>query len=289
MKKYIWIIVSSFLFILLGASGYWNYLQYKTNEEILKRIVSLETQLKQIKEENILLRAKLIQPTPEIPGVVFTFDDGPFRNYSKTGSTNHTEIILDTLKAEGIKAAFFVLGSQFDKKVSGKGETSELYKNWLKKVSREGHTLGIHDYYHTSYWKQTKKQLAKSIDSTIKKVKEITGSEPSNYCRSPGGRISPEVENYLSQRGLKHVYWHIEAEPLNMKTTDQYLAHIKEDIDKGMRGIILMHDRNASTYLPELIKYLKAKSIKIISLEEWESKYGLPLTPYQMQSVTWGK
>lgn len=287
MKKYIWLIVSSFLFILLGASAYGNYLQYKANEEILKRIVSLETQLKEIKEQNVLLRAKLIQPTPEIPGVVFTFDDGPFRSYTKVNSTNHTEIILNTLKSEGIKATFFIMGGQFDKKVSGGGETSELYKNWLRRTAQDGHTIAIHDYYHTSYWKQSKKQLAKSIDSTIKKVKEVIGATPSNYCRSPGGRISPEVETYLSQRGLKHVYWHIEAEPLNLKTTDQYFGHIKAEIDKGMRGIILMHDRNASIYLPELIKYLKAKSIKVISLEEWESKYGLPLTPYQTQSVSW--
>lgn len=280
------IIISCLLAVTLIASGILNYLQYQKSQELLKTITTLEYEIKNLQNENLLLRAKLIQPIPEIPGVVFTFDDGPFRHFNKANSIEHTQIVLDILKANGIKAAFFIVGSQLDKNVAGKGGTLECYKNCLSREIQEGHTIGIHDYNHIPYWKQSRKQLEKSLDATINKIKENMGINPSVYVRSPGGRISPEVETYLSQRGYKHVYWHIEAEPTNLKS-NQYLAHIKSELDKGLRGLILMHDRNASSYLLELIKYLNEKNIKIIPLEEWESKYGMPLTPYQTQSTPW--
>jgi len=287
MKKYTWLIISSLLFILLCVSVYWNQLQSRAIEAMQNKIAVAEAQLNKLKEENIILRSKRIQPTPEIPGVVFTFDDGPFRFYNNGNPINNTEIILDILKSEGIKAAFFVLGEQYDKKVSGGGESTELYKSWLKRTSQEGHTIAVHSYSHIAYLKQSKKKMEQSINLTIKRIKELTGAEPSDYCRSPYGWISTEVEKYLGQRGLKHVYWHIAAEPLNMKTTDQFITHLKSEIDNGMRGIILMHDRHASTYLPELIKYLKEKKIRIMPLEEWDAKYGLPQTPHQKQVGAW--
>jgi len=274
------IIISCVLGAILITSAILNYFQYRKNQELLKTIESMEKNIRQIQEENLLLRAKLIQPIPEIPGVVLTFDDGPSRHFNKTNPIEHTEMVLDILKSAGVKATFFVLGSQFDKNIAGKGDTLERYKNCLNRQVQEGHTIGIHDYNHIPYWRQSLRQLEKSLDGTANKIKEITGLNPSAYVRSPGGRISPEVEAYLSQKGYKHVYWHIEAEPLNLKP-NQYLAHIKSELDKGLRGIILMHDHNASSYLPELIKYLNEKHIKIVPLAEWESKYGLPLTPYQ--------
>lgn len=280
MKHLSWIIVVSILSLLLVASAGWNYLQYQNHQEILKRIVSLEQGIRQLQTENTILKAKLIQPIPEISEVVFTFDDGPYRYYNQRQGIEHTEIILDILKAYHIKATFFVLGSQFDEQSAGRGETLERYRKLLKRMVQEGHTVGIHDHYHIPYTRQSRKQLERSLVFTANKIKEITGRAASVYVRSPGGRISQEVESYLKEKGYRHTYWHIEAEPLDLKS-GEYLPHTRDEIAKGRRGIILMHDRNASDYLSDLIKYLSSRNIKIIPLAEWESKYGLPLTPYQ--------
>ena len=61
--------------------------------------------------------------------VFLTFDDGP--------SETVTIPILETLKNEGIKATFFVLGSRV-----------ELYPELVKKEYDEGHYIASHGYSH---------------------------------------------------------------------------------------------------------------------------------------------
>lgn len=59
--------------------------------------------------------------------VYLTFDDGP--------SETVTPKILDILKAENVKATFFVLGNSID--------SSEESKNILKREVSEGHSLSL--------------------------------------------------------------------------------------------------------------------------------------------------
>src|SRR5437016_13359715 len=56
--------------------------------------------------------------------VSLTFDDGP---------SEDTESILDVLKHYGIKAAFFMIGSQVEK-----------FPEIARRVAREGHEIGNH-------------------------------------------------------------------------------------------------------------------------------------------------
>lgn len=217
--------------------------------------------------------------------VVLTFDDGPYRRINANEIIDHTGIILDILKQENIKATFFILGIQLDTSIVQMGETYQKYCEWLKRMFNEGHTVAIHDRNHISYFKQTKKVLEESLNYTRKRIKEITGQDVSFYVRSPGGSISSQVEQYLADNNCKHVFWHINPESELHLTTQQILNNLIEDINKGKRGIILMHDRTASEYLQELIRFLKVNRIRIVSLEEWDQKYGLPETPHTRQLI----
>jgi peptidoglycan/xylan/chitin deacetylase (PgdA/CDA1 family) len=291
--KKLWrIIAVSILALLLVASATANYSLYTLNQRLTEEnedtksvIRKLQLEIMQLKEQIKQMEQSRNPNAPRPDAVVFTFDDGPYRSYSPGNSTEHTEIILDILKKNNVRAAFFVLGCQFDEEQVGSGGTLEHYKKWVKRVVDEGHTLSIHDYNHVPYWKQSKKELEKSFEFTAGKIREFTGTLPSKYVRSPGGSISEEAQAYLKQKGFRHVYWDIEAEPLNLKTSGGFLDHSKNEIAQGKRGIILMHDRNASGYLADLIKYLNSKNIKIVSLADWDRKYGLPKTPYKSQTV----
>ncbi|MBI4834347.1 MAG: polysaccharide deacetylase family protein [Planctomycetes bacterium] len=291
--KKLWrIIVAVLLGLLLIASATANYSLYTINQRLAAQNEDAKSLARKLQLEIMQLKEQIKQleqarnPNAAKPNaVVFTFDDGPYRSYSPDNSTEHTEIILDILKKNNIKATFFVLGCQFDEEQVGSGGTLERYKKWVKRVVDEGHTLSIHDYNHIPYWKQSREELEKSFKFTSGKIREFTGVSPSKYVRSPGGSISEEAQAYLKQKGLRHVYWNIEAEPLNLKTSGGFLDHVKNEIAQGQRGIILMHDRNASGYLADLIKYLNSKNIKIISLAEWDRKYALPKTPYKNQVV----
>ena len=212
--------------------------------------------------------------------VVFTFDDGPYRDYQPGATIEHTESILDILKAENIKATFFVLGSQFDPEEAGQGGTFQCYQEWLKRMVAEGHTVAVHDYRHVAYRKQSRTELDHSINYTRRRIREVTGQPAASYVRSPGGLLSQETADYLKEKKYPHVYWHLNGELFDDDSND-YLGHLKEAIEEGGRGIILMHDRNASGYLPGLIDFLKEKDIPIISLEKWAATYSLPDTPLE--------
>lgn len=209
--------------------------------------------------------------------VVFTIDDGPYRNINN-GTTEHTEIILDILRREGVPATFFLLGCQLDTKFVSAGGTYQRYCEWVRRMFADGHTVGIHDYNHIQYFKQSKSQLADSLIYTRMRIKEVSGYDVAAYVRSPGGAISPEVAAYLKANNYKHVFWHINPETQQHLKPKEILDNIISDLNNCKRGIILMHDRTASAYLADLIKYLKSHNIKVISLSEWEARYGLPDT-----------
>jgi len=217
--------------------------------------------------------------------VVFTFDDGPYRQVNGKEKADHTGIILGILNRENIKATFFILGFQLDTANVKTGETYQRYCQWLSRMFSEGHTVAIHDRNHIQYYKQSKNDIDASFTYTKTRVKEICGQDISCYVRSPGGTISRNVAQYLRQSGYKHIFWHINSEPEQHLTPKEILKVIINELDKGKRGIIMMHDRNASGYLDELLMFLKANRIKVISLEEWERRYGLPATPYTSQKV----
>jgi peptidoglycan/xylan/chitin deacetylase (PgdA/CDA1 family) len=60
--------------------------------------------------------------------VALTFDDGP---------SEDTESILDVLKAYGVKAAFFMIGTQVEK-----------FPEVARRVALEGHEIGNHSLSH---------------------------------------------------------------------------------------------------------------------------------------------
>ena len=217
--------------------------------------------------------------------VVLTFDDGPFRQANGKGTINHTGIILDILKRENLRATFFILGFQLDTAQVKTGETYQKYCQWLGRMFAEGHTVAIHDRNHIQYYKQSKKELEASFAYTKNRVREICGREMSCYVRSPGGSVSREALQYLRQNGYKHIFWHINSEPELHLSPKEILNAIIKELNRGKRGIIMMHDRNASEFLDELLRYLKANKIKVITLEEWERRYGLPETPFTPQKV----
>ena len=63
------------------------------------------------------------------PVVALTFDDGPYRP--------HCEAVLETLRAQSIRATFFIVGS-----------AAEQAPELLTAILAGGHELGNHSYSH---------------------------------------------------------------------------------------------------------------------------------------------
>ncbi|MFH1226539.1 MAG: polysaccharide deacetylase family protein [Planctomycetota bacterium] len=286
MKKFslIFVIIGLVIaIVLVGLYIHSSSDKARRNQDVLLKRISAVPDIAAEKQLLLFCQFPSNDNAGMINEVVFTIDDGPYRNINGS-TTEHTEIILDILKREKTPATFFLLGWQLDTKKVSTGVTYQCYCQWVKRMFEEGHTVGIHDYNHVQYFKQNRSQLSDSLIYTRTQIKEVSDHDASSYVRSPGGSISPEVSAYLKENGYKHVFWNINPETQPHLKPSEILNNIFADLNNGKRGIILMHDRTASAYLSDLIKYLKEHQIKVISLSEWEAKYGLPdtvMTPHR--------
>jgi peptidoglycan/xylan/chitin deacetylase (PgdA/CDA1 family) len=95
--------------------------------------------------------------------VAFTFDDGPHPRY--------TPELLDLLQDYQVKATFFVLGSQAD-----------LHPDLIRRMHREGHQIGIHNYNHTSNWLMLPWTVRRDhMERTADIIESIIGKRPDHY------------------------------------------------------------------------------------------------------------
>ena len=105
-----------------------------------------------------------------------TFDDGP--------SEENTERVLDILKKRNIKATFFLVG-----------ENVERHPEIVRRIVREGHTIGIHCYNHDyKALYQSAETYVEDFEHARRVVYETCGVEAQMF-RFPGGSIN----NYNQQ------------------------------------------------------------------------------------------
>ena len=183
-------------------------------------------------------------------GVIYlTFDDGP-----NSGTTN---VILDILKEEGVKATFFVTNNGPD----------EL----IKREFDEGHTVALHTASHDySIVYASDESYFNDLYSVQNRVKRITGVE-SKIIRFPGGasntvsrRYSNGIMTRLTQevvnRGFKYYDWNISSGDAGGTTQ---ASGVYNNVVSGLRhdrvNMVLLHDIKGHTRdaLRDIIRYGK--------------------------------
>lgn len=211
------------------------------------------------------LPVALPQLTPyEAESVVYlTFDDGP--------DDKVTPQVLDILKAEGVKATFYVCGNMVD-----------TYPDVLKRIFDEGHAIGNHSYNHdynqlyASPW-----SFMEQIIQTDNSIKNIIGVRPF-IIRAPGGANGMFTANFYSMVedcGYVEHDWNVlteDATPSRPNASQQInnvLGYLGENPPRTV--ILLMHSNGDKTEtvkaLPEIIRFLR----------DWGYKFGVvtPMTP----------
>ena len=199
-----------------------------------------------------------------------TFDDGP--------STEVTQQILETLKANNIKATFFILGSNVEK--------SDIQKELLKEMVMEGHALGNHGYCHdysVLYPGRVANPtvLVNDMKKSENVMKSVLGDNFStNVIRLPGGHMSwntKALDPVLEKNGYSYIDWNVlngDAES-NDRTVEQLVNRFKGTLS-DLAGnddvlVILMHDTNAkkttAQSLQQIIDYLKSLGYEFRTLK----------------------
>ncbi|MHC2019988.1 polysaccharide deacetylase family protein [Methylobacterium sp. CM6247] len=197
-------------------------------------------------------RTNYRQTLPLAPGeVVLTFDDGPM--------PRRTAAVLDALRAECVKATFFVVGTMV-----------ASYPDILRRTAAEGHTIATHTWSH-AYLNRTRSEVAQrdQISGGLLAARSVLGdANPSlsPFFRYPGLGNTRALDRYVGGQHLIPFSIDVDGEDWKRITPAQVVDRVMGRLDVLGRGIILLHDIQARTVtvLPELLRQLKANGYRVV-------------------------
>ncbi|KAJ3301953.1 chitin deacetylase [Kappamyces sp. JEL0829] len=143
---------------------------------------------------NSCLRPNDIYRCPSNKDWGFTFDDGIARHLT-AGPSEYSPTLLDWLKSKGIKATFFLVGSQVVQ-----------FPEVVQRQFDEGHQIAIHTWSHRALTSLTTDQVVAELEWTAQAIQQIIGVRPT-YFRPPFGDIDDRVRQIAAAMGLKPVIW----------------------------------------------------------------------------------
>lgn len=193
--------------------------------------------------------------------VYLTFDDGP---------SIYTEQILDILDEYGVKATFFVVGTQ-----------AESYPDRYREIVERGHTIGMHSYSHVySDVYKSKESFIKDYQKIRDYITETTGVTPTIY-RFPGGSSNTvsktdmdELCSYLTGEGVTYFDWNISSgDATRYPLSPERIAYnCLSTVGNFKNAVILLHDTGT--------KYTTVQALPAIieGLQRMEDTQILPIT-----------
>ena len=195
--------------------------------------------------------------------VSLTFDDGP--------DPTITPRVLDTLREQELKATFFVVGRQVAK-----------HPDLLRRIVREGHTLGNHTYSHSDMADLAPARMRWELRSTQRAVDDALGYHyemsmmrppyGSPYFDGPGDL--PVFQKVVRGQGLFVVTWTVDPRDyLFDGQPESVLRRVaRADRLKKREGdeVLLLHDTKPQTAeaLPEIIAHYQSLGLRFASVEE---------------------
>lgn len=208
--------------------------------------------------------------------LVLTFDDGPL--------PATTSKILDALKAECVRATFFLIG-----------RNAEASPAVARRMAAEGHTLGHHSFSHpaTTLRGLSTEQAAADIRRGMEADDRAaygawTGAPKTPFFRFPGFADTPDLNAALARQGVTVFGADLWASDWDEMTPEAQRALLLARIEKARKGIVLMHDSRPQTaaMLPGLLRDLKARGYRIVHIAPGEAPAPLVEAPANWRSET---
>jgi len=189
--------------------------------------------------------------------VAITFDDGP---------SVWTTPILETLKTEGVKATFFLLGKNV-----------ERHPDIARRIKAEGHTVGLHGHSHTKLHLKGPQFIRRDFDQCETAFLKA-GLSHSQIVRFPHG-----LKNIFAVAEIRRRHYHLCA--WGKGVWDSKLPGVDWIIARSLEiqpgEILLLHDGDGvkenpdrsqtAEALPKILQGLKARGYEFVTLAKVES------------------
>lgn len=193
------------------------------------------------------------------PVVAMTFDDGPHPKL--------TPILLDMLKARGLKATFYLIGNRV-----------VTWPDIVRRIADEGHEIGNHSWTHPNLAKYSDNGVLDQIDRTSDAIFKITGRPPVTF-RPPYGSFTRRQRLMLyKNRNLPTILWSVDPQDWRRPGANVVASRIVNGAHSG--SIILSHDIQSGTIkaMPQTFDTLSQRGLKFIPISQmmgwplWQSR-----------------
>ena len=183
--------------------------------------------------------------------IALTFDDGPHPKI--------TSKILDILDKYGVKATFFVIGTNV-----------KNYPDQISRIYEKGHEIGNHTYSHNILKSMPKSKIEKEIFDTIKEVEKICDYKP-KILRPPCGIFDYNLEKIAVENNYKIVLWNIDTNDWAHSSSSSIVKNVIKNVKDG--AIILFHDYISGDYysldaLETLIPILLEQGYEFVTITQ---------------------
>ena len=202
----------------------------------ITNLIDTETEKKQIIEK---YKGKKV--------IALTFDDGPSR---------YTEKLLDILEENDAKATFFVLGYKIEDRM-----------DTVKRISRNGHSIGIHGYTHKLFTKLSEEEINYEIEETRNILENIINDKV-NFIRVPYGSINEKTKAVIEKHDLTSILWNIDSKDWKLRNKEKIKKRVVKQAKD--RKIILMHDTYSFSVnaAKGIIEDLKKDGFYFVTIDE---------------------
>lgn len=191
--------------------------------------------------------------------IYLTFDCG-YEN-------GNTATILDVLKKHNAPATFFVVGNFIS--------TSP---DLVKRMAKEGHTVGNHSYHHPDMSKiSTMESFSKELQELEDLYTETTGKPMTKFYRPPQGKYSENNLKMAQELGYKTFFWslaYVDWYQDKQPTKEEAFSKLIGRIHPG--AVVLLHSTSSTNaqILDELLTKWEEMGYTFQSLEQLVEKSG---------------
>lgn len=193
---------------------------------------------------------EVLRGNPDRPWVALTFD--------ADAAADPTLHILDTLRAYGVRATFFIQGWWADR-----------HPDLVRRMVEEGHEIGNHSNTHPDFRTLTREEIVRELADAEAILQRVAGRTSKPFFRPPYSYRNQLVREVAAEEGYLTVVWTIDAFDWKPNATQESI--LQEVLDHVVPGaIIVLHvgDENSAAVLPRLIEELRARGYEPVSLSE---------------------
>ena len=165
------------------------------------------------------------------------------------------------LHKHDVKAAFFLVGNYMEKNA-----------DLVRRMVREGHTVGNHTMHHPDMSKITDfTDFSRELQDLEALFLEITGQELPKYYRPPQGIYSEENLRMAKEMGYRTVFWslaYVDWRGDSQPTKEQAFSKLIPRIHNG--AVVLLHSTSQTNaeILDELLTKWEEMGYRVGTVEE---------------------